>query len=112
VEHRDQSGTDSDTGIWSSPNVPTERKGNLMPVTQAEIEAADKAVRAVESRFGITIAWELRNPIIKAALEAAERARWQPKIAPSGLQICPHCKKEWREGGTCGMGGCPMGGDF
>lgn len=71
--------------------------------TQAEIEAA---LEAYQSGLGNAVSR------MKAALEAAERARWQPKIAPSGLQICPHCKKEWREGGTCGMGGCPMGGDF
>lgn len=25
---------------------------------------------------------------------------------------CPHCKKLFRNGDTCGFGGCPMGGDF
>jgi hypothetical protein len=72
-----------------------------MPVTPAMIEAAWKVA-------GLDVSRET----IREILEAAARARWQPEIAPSGLQICPHCHKEWHEGGTCGMGGCPMGGDF
>lgn len=26
--------------------------------------------------------------------------------------ICPSCKRDFPPGGTCKMGGCPMGGDF
>ena len=26
--------------------------------------------------------------------------------------VCPHCKLLFPNGGTCALGGCPMGGDF
>ena len=41
-----------------------------MSVTQAEIEAAKKAARAVEHQFGITIDWRLREALVIAALKS------------------------------------------
>lgn len=31
---------------------------------------------------------------------------------PPDDAICPSCKRKFDNGGTCHMGGCPMGGDF
>ena len=51
----------------------------LMPVTQAMIEAALSKIREAD--------YDVPYAVVSVALEAAERASWQPKIAPSGLQM-------------------------
>ena len=35
---------------------------------------------------------------------------WQPS-APAVVSQCPHCKRMFKDGDTCSIGGCPMGGD-
>jgi hypothetical protein len=49
----------------------------------------------------------LINLIPCAALSIGEL----PNPSPPPSNICPHCHRDFPNGETCRMGGCPMGGD-
>jgi hypothetical protein len=48
--------------------------------TQAELDAAGNAVRKAFSHFGLSVAWELKDAIAFAALEAAAKVRADAEI--------------------------------
>jgi len=53
-----------------------------------------------------------REELLEALDIWKERAAWQPEKPPT---VCPHCGKPASDvayGGTCQMGGCPLGGDL
>ncbi len=95
------------------------------------IEALEAALREVD-RLALVIESAVRHDapsdhrIVLAAIQAVNRllgedpikggqAPTEAREAAAGMaatQICPACWKPFTDGQTCGMGGCPMGGDF
>jgi hypothetical protein len=51
--------------------------------TEAELEAAGKAVRKAFSNFGLSVAWKLKDAIALAALEAAAKVRADAELTGS-----------------------------
>lgn len=61
-----------------------------------------------------TQAWHDVLEVADGALGEARRqeAEVQRKWPRSNVHECPNCKRMFKDGETCSMSGCPMGGDF
>jgi hypothetical protein len=66
-----------------------------------------------------TVDWCLRAGTLTASAIDAGRAHKRRQLTkylqtapPPASNICPSCKRDFPNGGTCIRGGCPMGGDL
>jgi hypothetical protein len=75
------------------------------------VEFATVALAAFDDYRGIDTD-SLADAALRQWVER-ELAEAEARLARAiGPRKCPSCKREFKNGDTCRMGGCPMGGDF
>ena len=80
-------------------NIDVQAQGTDKPVPL-------RAVRWAPERLGIGHAGPVRTPTVSRSTDSP------PGIDAMGGHLCPSCDRVFRDGETCTMGGCPMGGDL
>lgn len=88
---------------WCGPIKVTIANAENGDVLEERVVANDYCLITVGNRYVKSIQIMGRTHMIAVAVV---------KPGPANVNECPACKRMFRDGETCGRGGCPMGGDF